>query len=304
MTTPSVTVAVISICGASRLARCLDALAAQREAPPFDIMVVFDPRLADLPALAAQYPEVRFICNEGQTSPLQLVPRALREARGELILLTKDHCAPAPDWVRRHHEAQAPGRAVVGGIVEPDPAARGVDWAAYFVDFYRYAAARSAGPSPTLTVCNASYRREQLAPVRPTWDSYFVETSVNAAIAGQFGQLWLTPDARVTLRRRVRLRDAARERFAFGRSFGASRLEHASPMRRASYALAGPIVPVLLLARMSRTAISHSRLTAPFVRALPAVVILVCAWALGEWIGTLTRRPPSDFTIAPDLDAG
>ena len=62
----SVTVAVVGICGAGHLRRCLDALADQVEAPPFDIIVVYDPELADVPALQERYAQVRMIANKGQ----------------------------------------------------------------------------------------------------------------------------------------------------------------------------------------------------------------------------------------------
>ena len=48
----TVTVAVVGICGATHLRRCLAALDAQDGAPAFDILVVYDPHLDDIAALA------------------------------------------------------------------------------------------------------------------------------------------------------------------------------------------------------------------------------------------------------------
>src|SRR5262245_1632988 len=103
----TVTVAVVSICGAAHLQRCLDAVARQRNAPPFDVLVVYDPHLEDVAALRSQYPHVRMVSNEEQRSPLELAARAVQLATGDLILLTEDHCVPNPDWVRSLFDAQS-----------------------------------------------------------------------------------------------------------------------------------------------------------------------------------------------------
>ena len=98
-TTPSVSVSVVSICGAAQLERCLAGLAAQRGAPEFEIVVAYDPNLSGMDALGERWPRVRLVSNAGQRTPLELASRALAEARGELILLTEDHCIPDPDWM-------------------------------------------------------------------------------------------------------------------------------------------------------------------------------------------------------------
>ena len=297
----TVTVAVVGICGAAHLQRCLQALAAQVNAPPFDILVVFDPNLTDVPALRNDYPHVRFVSNEGQRSPLELAARAIQLATGDLVLLTEDHCVPRADWVRRLYDAQAEGRAVTGGRVETAPDASAVDWAFYWVDFFRYSDPVPSGPSPTLTVCNVAYRRTYLDSIRPLWTSIFHETAINDALRQRFGVLWLSADAEVSMRRNVRFADAVYERYAFGRLFGCTRLEFASAARRLYYALFAPALPALLLGRMAGKALSSRRNAGPFIRALPALTTMVLAWSWGEWLGYLTRRRPKSLVVAPEI---
>jgi len=250
----SVSVAVVAICGAVHLERCLAALQVQEGAPVFDVAVAYDPNIAGIDEVAARFPDVRFVVNAGQRTPLELASRALEAARGELILLTEDHCVPAPSWVREMVAAQAPGRAVVGGRVEIGPGASATDWAFYFVDFFRYAGPVREGPSPTLTVCNASYKRAQLDEVRDAWTEIFHETAINDRLRDRFGSLWLCERSEVTMGRHVTLRDALFERYAFGRLFGCTRIGYVSRAKRLYYALLAPLLPLLLLGRMANKA--------------------------------------------------
>lgn len=297
----SITVAVVAICGAAHLERCLRALRTQEHAPPFDVLVVYDPSLTDVPALRAQYPHVRMVSNQGQRSPLELAARAVQLATGDLVLLTEDHCVPRPDWVRRLFDAQANGRAATGGRVETDPEATPVDWAFYWVDFFRYSEPVTAGDSPTLTVCNVAYRRAYLDAIRPLWSSIFHETAINEALRERFGALWLVPEAEVRMRRNVRFGDAVYERYAFGRLFGCTRLEFAGPGRRLYYTLFAPALPLLLMGRMARKAFSAPQHAKAFVRALPPLTIMVLAWSWGEWLGYLTQRRPRSLVVAPEI---
>jgi glycosyl transferase family 2 len=299
----SVSVAVVGICGASHIARCLEALARQVDAGPFDVVVAYDPHIQGVDELRERHPRVRWISNEGQRTPLELASRALRESPGDWILLTEDHCVPSPDWVARLRAAQAPGRAAVGGLVEIRSGATATDWAFYFVDFFRYASPARAGASPTLTVCNVSYSRARLAAIAPTWEVFFHETAVNDALRGRFGELWLEPSAVVTMARHVTLSDALYERYAFGRLFGCTRLLFASPGRRLYYCVFAPALPVLLLARMARKALRSPASSGRFLRAAVPLTAMVLWWSWGEWLGYLTRRHPRSLLVAPELRA-
>lgn len=297
----SVTVAVVGICGAVHLRRCLAALDAQDGAPAFDILVVYDPHLDDVADMAAERPDVRFVANAGQRTPLELASRAVAEATGSLVLLTEDHCVPTPGWVRAMVQAQDEGRAVVGGSVEPLHGTTRADWAFYLVDYYRYMPPVDPGPSPTLTVCNASYRADRLAGISDVWEEIFHETAINDALAARHGPLWLEPSARVAMRRHVRFRDALYERYAFGRLFGCTRLEFLPPWRRWYYVLLVPTLPTILLTRMARASFRDRANARRFARSCFHVAALVVSWSWGEWLGYLTRRRPESELVAPEL---
>lgn len=295
-------VAIVGICGADEVRRCLTAVTAQVPAPPAEIVVAYDPRLTDMEQLEAEFPDVVWHANRGQETPLELAAVALGASTGDVVALTEDHCVPAPDWLQGLTGGLSPGRAAVGGVVEVEERADAVEWAFYFVDFFRYAPPVRPGPSRSLTVCNVAYRRKHLEAIRGAWSDFFHETAVNAALARRFGRLWITDRARVRMLRRVRLADALAERYAFGRLFGATRTRFMPGWRRWLYAALAPGLPVLLLGRMARKA-ARRGLRRRFARALPALVAMVLAWTLGEWLGYVTARRPEDLSAAPSRTA-
>jgi len=301
----SITVAVVGICSADHIARCLDALTGQVEAPDFDILVVYDPNIPGAEPLRGRYPRARFVANEGQRNPLELASCAMREATGDLILLTEDHCVPAPDWVRVMAAAVGggEGRAVVGGRVEIADDASATDWAFYFVDFFRYATPVSEGPSPSLTVCNAGYRRDHLDQVRATWSRHFHETAINQALRRRFGDLWMHTASEVLMSRHVRLRDAVYERYAFGRLFSCTRIGFEGTGRRLYYALFSPVLPMLIMGRMAAKAFRSRKLARSFLRSLGPLTLMVISWSWGEWLGYLTGRHPRSLIVAPEIRA-
>ena len=299
-----VTVAVIGICGVAHIGRCLDALAVQAGAPAFDVVVVFDPRLEGVYALEERFPDVRFVSNLEQRTPLDLAARAVRESTGDVVVLTEDHCVPERGWLACLVDALKPGRAAAGGAVEIAADADSLDWAFWFVDFFRYAPPIPEGPGASLTVCNVAYRRRDLDAIASVWETTFHETAVHREMADRFGSLWRAPGARVTMRRHVRFADALRERYAFGRLYGATRSTFIGRARWLTYAVLAPLLPVLLIGRMKLRALTTPGLRLPFVRALPALTGLVIAWSWGEWLGYVTRTEPASTAVAPEVETG
>ena len=298
-------VAIVSICGPWHLRRCLTALQQQTSARPFEIVVAYDPALQGMGELAAEYPHVHFFVNAGQRTPLELASRAIRESRGHVVLLTEDHCVPHPDWVEQLSGSLTAGRAAAGGAVVLGDGASALDWAFYFVDFFRYSDPIVEGPSPTLTVCNVAYRRADLdALPDQTWQTFFHETAVNTALSAS-GILHLSPRPRVTMRRHVTARDAIVERYAFGRLFGATRLTFVkSRSTRLVYQAGALLLPFLLLTRMIGKALRSAEGRRRLASGLIPLIALTISWSIGEWLGYVTGRSPSRLTVAPESPEG
>jgi hypothetical protein len=285
---PRLSVVVVVVEGTASLARCLGALAAQTA--DAEVLVVCDSRTTDVPQLRGQFPGVRFLRLAGACTFAELRAHGVREARGSIVALTEDHCTPAADWCDRIIEAHQAAHAAVGGAVEKGPD-KALNWAIYLLDYSRYMNPVREGPTSSLTDCNVTYKREALAAVMPCWERAFHENVVHAALRQGDETLWLSPRIVVQQRREFRLGAALRDRFAFGKLFGGTRAATLSPGRRLAFAVMAVFLPALLVVRAARHVAGKRRCLPEFVKALPFIVLMAAAWALGEFVGNLAGHP-------------
>lgn len=292
----TLSVGVVAICGAEPLRRCLAAVGRQQDARPLEVLVAADPRLPGIAEAVAGAAGAR-LCRGTACSPPELAAVVAGEARGDIVALTEDHCEPGPRWIATLAAALREGRAAAGGPIRIAPGVSSVGWALSYSDLFRYEGSLASGPVDALSVCNVAYRRADLEAIAPVWRGGFVEAAVHQALRHRGGVLWLEAEAEVRTRRETGLRAGIEERAAFGRLFGALRAATMSPPRVLLHAVLGPAVPLLLLARMARKAASSPALARSFLAALPPVTLFTLAWAWGEWIGHVTRRPPEPCAL-------
>lgn len=295
---------MVSICGSDRLAACLAALAGQRNAPSFEIVVAGVGARLGGERLRSLHRNVIWV--SAPPSPPLLAAAAVGAARGAIVLLTEDHCEPGPDWVRRLHAAVAgsaggPGPGAAGGPVAFGEAeGAGLEWAFHFSDFAAHVPPVAGGAARSLSVCNVAYRRATLERLRTEWGEALHETRLHDAIRRRVGPLVMVPDAPVVSWRRVRLADALRERYGLGRIYAAVRFEDAPARLRWLRALATPALPPLLMVRLARRSRRIPEGKRRLLLCLPQLAGLVLAWSLGEAVGLLTGRAPLSVRMAPE----
>jgi hypothetical protein len=286
---PSLTVVVVVLAGREYLVRCLRALR-QQHFKPAEILVPCDSTLADVAALQTEFADVRFIQVPGTHTYAELRSLGFREARGDLIALTEDHCSPDPEWCATIVELHRGDVAAVGGSVDKSGPDTMLNWGIYLSDFGRYMNPVKEGPAGYLTDCNVSYKRSVLEPIRDLWAEQFHETTVNWTLSGQGRTLWLSPRVVVRQQRSLSWGYALKERYEFGRLFASTRVAGAGFGRRLFYAGASAVLPMILLGRVVKNVAQKRRELGNFVRALPAILLLNFVWAWGEVVGYATGR--------------
>lgn len=285
----------------SHLEGCLDALAQQQNAPPLEIIVPHHPEVDGIEELSARFPAVNFLSvpsasiagrnGGGREHHDVLRSHGLKIATGEIITLLEDYARPAPDWASNieaaHHVSSAAvGGAIVNGVHSP------LNWAVYFCDFGKYQNPLPPGPTTFASDINTSYKRSALEAVRPLWDESFREIVINGALIERGEEIVLDPDIVVHHHRSdLELSHALKERFIWGRSYAITRTAIIGDAKRYLYAALSPVLPLILLSRMARTARIRGRHFADFVRAVPHLVPLLISWSLGEMLGYLAPRP-------------
>ncbi|MGA2606480.1 MAG: hypothetical protein ABSH01_03365 [Terriglobia bacterium] len=284
----------------SHLEPCLAALMRQSGAPTMEIIVPYHPFVDGIARLRQQYPDVRFVevtdlrtyTRRGVSREHhdELRARGFTLARGSIVALIEDVGIPAPDWSARLVEAHQGPFGGVGGAIE-NGIDRPLNWAVYFCDFLRYQNPLPRGESTIASDANVSYKRAALESIRPVWQEFFHEKSVNGALRSRGEKLALAPEVVLYQHRQgLRLKEALKERFVWGRSFGGTRARLAGTPRRVLWTVTSPLLPALILTRMTLMAWKKRRTMAAFLKAMPLTVALTLTWTWGEFVGYVTGR--------------
>jgi len=294
---------------ADHLEGCLVALQQQIGAPPIEIIVPYHENTDGIAALVARFTDVRFIAaTDPEISARKagsrehhdaLRARGLALARGTLVALLEDHARPEAHWCANIVSAHRADYAAVGGAIE-NGIDRPLNWAVYFCDFAKYQNPVPSGESSFASDANTAYKRSALESVRSVWEASFREVVVNGALVSAGRKITLNPDVVVYQHRSdLTLGSALCERFVWGRSYAATRGTLLSPSRRLIYAALSPLLPLLIMSRMTATIWKRRRLFGKFVSAAPLTALLTCSWSAGECVGYLASsvgkspRPPS-----------
>jgi hypothetical protein len=278
----------------------LAALAAQAGAPQMEVIVPYLAPLDGVERLQHDFPDVRFIpCEHLRTySPRgggrehhdELRAIGIREARAELIAMLEDHGRPDEHWAARMVEAHQRPYAAVGGAID-NGVERPLNWAVYLCDFGRYQNPVPPGDSEFASDANICYKRSALDSIRRIWQDRYQETAVNWALRSRGEKLALAPGAVVYQHRLgLRLADALAERYIWGRSYAESRCRLLPRGRQLVLAALSPLLPPVLLLRMTRNAFRKQRRLDAFILAFPFTALLTASWAAGELAGYLVRQ--------------
>ncbi len=307
---PDLSIVMTVVDGDAALVKGLMALRNQVDAGRLEIIVPYDDTISEMAALAPRFPEVRFVdlgSLHSKGTPLNAYSQhaiydrrragGLRAANGRLVAMLEDRGLPQPGWARAmvalHEEATC---AAIGGAIE-NGAEGSLRWALFFCDFGRFEPPLEESDPEYLTDINLCYRREALESVRALWEDRYFESQVNWALRRNGLRLRVSDKALVVLeRRKIGLWSVMNERIQWGRIFGQVRGRETSPLGCLVWAAAAPIIPVVLFTRHFRRQLEKRRNVARFIRAIPATLLLLHCWVLGEFIGyceaaRMPRRP-------------
>jgi len=277
----------------------LESLRRQVNPPAMEVLVTCDARLPGIKGLEQRFPEVRFMAVEklqtARSGPSrehhdELRGIGIRAARAPLIALIEDVGHPEPNWAAALVKEHAQPYAAVGGAME-NGIDRPLNWALYFGDFGRYQNPVPRGPSPYVSDANVCYKREALERVANAWPDSYNEARVHGALAERGEVVALSPEVIVFQHRlNLRLGPALVERYIWGRSFAAVRVQGATVPRQAIFAVLCPVLPFVLFLRQLGNVLRTRRSRAAFLKAMPVTFLLDVTWSYGEFVGYVTGR--------------
>ncbi len=283
-----------------QLEQCLEALQAQVDSPPLELLVTCNGRLSGIDQLQTRFPNVRFIAVDklrtARSGPSrehhdELRGIGIRAARAPLVALIEDVGLPDPLWTAQLVNEHAASYAAVGGAME-NGIDRPLNWAVYFGDFGRYQNPIPRGPSPFVSDANVCYKRDALERVADAWPDSYNEARVHGALAGRGEVLALSPEVVVRQNRlNLRLGSVLTERYVWGRSFAATRVIALPASKRFLLAAMTPLLPFVLFLRQMRKVLASKRNRLAFLRAAPLTFLVNTTWSWGEFVGYITGRP-------------
>lgn len=206
-----------------QLASCLEAVVAQEDDAPFEVVVVDDGSREPLAETCARFgPAVRCV-RQDNAGPAGARNRAVGEARGGFLAFTDDDCRPRPGWLRALRAAHGGVEdRIVGGVIEngrpEDPfATASQELADYLYEYYGAA----EGSAPFFTTNNMACTRDAFLAL-----GGFDETFGRAGAEDRdFGMRWRESGGSLILCRgavvdhyhRMTLREFLRQHANYGR---------------------------------------------------------------------------------------
>jgi hypothetical protein len=144
---------------------------------------------------------------------------------------------------------------------------------------------RPPAPSEGAPTAPTSHRRSLLLEHEHLLSDGYWEATLHPVLLREGVRLLSAPDMVARHRGPFDFGYYLQQRYWFSRAYAGARADHLSPVRRIGYLLAAPIVPFLLLGRMSarvwRKRCRRSRYAAAIPLLLPALAVYVA----GEWAG-------------------
>lgn len=283
---PALSVVIASVNGWEVLGPTLRALDAQPGRDRIEIVVV-DAVGGDTRArIEAHRPAVELIAVEGRLPIPRLRHLGVRHASGEIVAIVEDHGEVDPSWADAVLEAHRGPWGAVGGAVENGRDGL-VNWAVFFCEYTPYMGPVVEGPASDLPGNNIAYKRPHLLRHAHLLDEGKWESWINDRLRLDGIPLASTNTAVVRHIKPFRLGYFLTQRFHFARSYAGMRRGDQSWPKRLIYGAGSMVLPALLLARVTRTALRKGRHMGWFAACFPLVALFLTVGALGEMVGYL-----------------
>ena len=285
MASVELSVVVPSVNGYGDLHDCLEALEVLREEVALEVVVV-DRLGGDLPrAVAADFPLVRILSVDPETSIPAMRAVGFEHAAGQAVGVIEDHIHVRPGWGRRIVKALAEGMTVVGGPIENTAIDRTVDWAAFLCEYSHCLPPWKTEPTLWLPGNNVAYQRDILMRYANLARKGLWENAMHDAMRTDGVQLTRVADLVVDHKKHYSIGEYLAVRYHYSRSFAGMRTDGQPWPKRLVLGFLAFGLPPLLLARIVRKVGRNGRYRARLFRSLPLISGFTVVWAAGEIVG-------------------
>lgn len=180
--------------------------------------------------------------------------RGIRAARAPLTVLAEDHSFPACDWAEKLIAAHFQGEwAVVGPAIRNGNPETFTSWADFYIAYGKWAVPIKSQEMEYLPGHNSCYRRLCLIAYGARLESLLEsEVVLHWDLRAQGVKLWLEGTTYTRHLNFAKFRPWMGAQLYAGRIFASERGRNWAWWRRALYALAAPLIPLVRFGRISK----------------------------------------------------
>jgi len=284
-TPPAVSVVIASIVGPPFIDDCLASVFAQKNAPPFEVIVVDCRGPENVARLRQRFPDVHFVEVDHRETVPQLRRIGVENARGGIVAIIEEHCLADEDWLATLASAFTPRHAAVGGPVDFRSDGRLRDWITYFIEYNSYLPPWPDSDTSNVGSANAAYRKEVLDANLSLLSEGYWEATLHPKLLAESARFRSVAGMIVYHRGPFDYFYYVRQRYLFSRAFAGARRGMVSGTQRAVYLVAAPAIPFALLARIGARVFAKKCHPDKFLLSLPLLIPAMTSYVCGEWMG-------------------
>jgi len=287
---PVVSIVIAAYNARATIAACLRSLAAQVDAPAFEVIVVDSSNDGTAALVRREFPEVRLIELPRRVHPGNARNRGVAVARCAILAFTDADCTVDSGWVRaiaKAHEREAP---LIGGVIDNSEKDRVLAWAFYFCDLASWMPGTPAGEIADVATGCMTLKRWAWEACGPFLeDVYGSDTALSWRLRQRGHRPFFDPAIKVGHRYTFGFGAFLRRELVRGRTFGALRAREGefSRARRWLGAAVAPVAAARMLQRKFQTVWRAGVYQKEIALCSPALLVGVGAWYLGQALGYL-----------------
>lgn len=286
----SVSVVIASGAGGEFLFRCLDGLREQAAESSSEVIVVdrCGPEITG--RIRRNYSFVTLL-EADRSSHRPTVPELRKlgasHAHGDVVAIIEEHCVAPATWIRTIQSSFREGDVAVGGPILHDSFSRVEDWVVYFSEYHNYLPPWANEQRYLLNGANIAYLRAKLLEHEAVLTGGYWEVVLHPLLARGGAGFRAVPELGVRHTGPFDFRYYLHQRYLLSRVWGGTQRDRVTPAQRLVYLVAAPVLPPMLLARISSRVLKSEVPFGRLVRAMPLLVPVAVTYVTGEWLGYL-----------------
>jgi hypothetical protein len=208
------------------------------------------------------------------------------QSQGEIVAIIEEHCVASLNWLQNIVSSFRSTDAAIGGPILDDDYKRLRDWVVYFSEYHNFLPPWPDAKRYMLNGANIAYNRQMLLQHEEVLGSGYWEVVLHPLLAKD-GDFRSVSEMRVHHTGPFDYGYYLNQRYLLSRVWGGTQREKVSGGKRVIYLILGPLLPLLLLARMTIKVFQSGHRLGRFIASIPLLIPVTIAYAWGEWLGYL-----------------